>query len=68
MASYPNIFGRLREPVLNTELALKIVEAKAPKCELNGEHFVLDLDGEKHIISDTDADLLFRTMFFRGKF
>lgn len=53
---------------MTSELALRIIEAKAPKCELCGENFVLDLDGEKMVISDTDADLLFRTMFFRGKF
>lgn len=56
------------EPILDTELALKIVKAEKPKCELRGENFVLDLDGEQIVISDQDADLLFRTMFFRGKF
>lgn len=53
---------------MNTELAEKICKAKEPKCALRGEHFVLDLDGEQIEISDADADLLFRTMFFRGKF
>lgn len=55
---------------MDTELALKILKAEKPSMSLkagdNGEH-ELDLDGEKFTVSTADADLLFRTMFFRGK-
>lgn len=54
---------------MDAELALKICKAKKPGIELKGDGKpMLDLDGEKQEISMDDADLLFRTMFFRGKF
>lgn len=54
---------------MDTELALKIVNAKTPKIELKSDGKpMLHLDGETQEISMDDADLLFRTMFFRGKF
>ena len=54
---------------MDTELALKIVKAKKPGIEMKGgANPVLDLDGERQEISHDDAELLFRTMFFRGKF
>lgn len=54
---------------MNIELAEKILNAKTPKVELSGDGKpILDLDGERQEISMDDADLLFRTMFFRGGF
>lgn len=54
---------------MDTILAEKICKAKKPSIEMNGDgKSILDLDGERQEISMDDADLLFRTMFFRGKF
>lgn len=54
---------------VDTDLAWKICKAKTPKIEMKGDGKpILDLDGDQQEISMDDADLLFRTMFFRGKF
>jgi len=47
----------------------KVLAAKNPGVKFKGnDQNPLDLDGEIFTISDQDAELLFSTMFFRGKF
>lgn len=53
---------------MEKELALKVLDAKRPSLTMSGDgKHILDLDGEKHEVGDADAELLFETMFFRGK-
>lgn len=45
----------------------KVVKAKQPECTMRDGDYILDLDGELYEITLDDMDLLFSTMFFRGK-
>lgn len=50
------------------ELAELVLKTKTPKIQILGEKAELWIEADIYPISLEQADLLFRTMFFRGKF
>lgn len=51
---------------MDDEMIEKVIAAKSPRVTMLGDRNTLDLDGTHYDITMDDADLLFRSMFFRG--